>query len=139
LDDNANTLYLGTDGAYSLSKLDDVALWNRALSSSEITALCGSTDDFNITQGTLSGVLKDSAGSTINASTYNTKVNVYPKGNSTTAPIISATVTASNGVWAVQGIDLTVGTKYLVTFEFEGTYTPLSQTDIAGAEFVVAQ
>lgn len=115
--------------------IDDVAIWSRALSSTEVTALYNLMADF-AKDGSLSGTIKDKLGAVVNCSTYNVRVNVYSKNNSTAAPIKTALITASDGTWSISG--LVAGQKYCVTFEYEGSYTPTSETDIAGQEFLTA-
>ncbi len=115
--------------------VDDVAVWNRALTTSEITALYNLREDFAIA-GSLTGTIKDKNGTAVNCSTYNVRVNVYQKGNSTAAPLKTALITSSDGTWSISG--LTAGIKYCMTFEYEGSYTPTSETDIAGQEFLTA-
>jgi|GEM_PF-3050091 len=86
--------------------------------------------------GSIGGVIKDSSGSVIDCSTYNVRVNAYPIANIYGPSIATALVTDPAGAWSIG--TLVAGTKYLVTFEYEGAYTPLNQTDIAGAEFLTA-
>lgn len=115
--------------------VDDVAVWNRALSASEVAALYNLVEDFAIA-GSVSGAIKDKNGVAVNCSTYNVRVNVYAKNNSTAAPLKTALITSSDGTWSING--LVAGRKYCVTFEYEGSYTPASETDIAGQEFLTA-
>jgi len=91
---------------------------------------------YAVTQPRLSGVIKDRRGTTINCAAYNVRVNVYPTGNTTSPPVATQLVTASNGAWTISG--LSSATKYLVTFEHEGTYTPLGDKDIADAALMTS-
>jgi hypothetical protein len=91
---------------------------------------------YAVTQPRLSGVIKDRRGTAINCAAYNVRVNVYPPGNTASPPVATQLVTASNGAWTVSG--LASATKYLVTFEHEGTYTPLGDKDIADAAFMTS-
>src|SRR5574337_456611 len=89
--------------------VDDVAVWNRALSSTEVTALYNLMEDFAL-NGAISGTIKDKNGNVVNCSTYNVRVNIYSKNNSTAAPLKTAIVTASAGKWSISG--LVAGRKY---------------------------
>lgn len=104
-------------------------------------ATCSVTVTADLTvsgSATLSGTLHDREGNVINCSTYNVRINVYPTGNTATAPIETRLITATNGEWLISTSNLAVGTKYVVTFEFIGTYTPLGDVDIAGADVMTA-
>jgi len=92
------------------------------------------TARYAITLPRLSGVIKDRRGTAIDCTTYNVRINVYPVGNTASPPVATQLVTASNGAWTVTG--LAGATKYLVTFELAGTYTPLGDMDIADAAFM---
>ncbi|MBI5492005.1 MAG: LamG domain-containing protein [Deltaproteobacteria bacterium] len=128
-------LGINSGGLYPIDgTIDDVAIWSRALSTTEIGALYNAADDFAV--GSLSGTIKNKNGVLVDCSTYNARVNIYPKNNSTATPIFTQLVTASNGQWSQDG--LVSGVKYLITFEYEGSYTPTGETDIAGAELLTA-
>ena len=86
--------------------------------------------------GTISGTIRDSSGNVIDCSVYNVRVNAYAKGNQFGSPTATTLVMASDGSWSIS--TLVAATKYLVTFEYEGSYSPLDQTDIAGAELLTA-
>lgn len=94
------------------------------------------TTRYEVTLPRIAGVIKDRRGTTINCSAYNVRINVYPVNNTASPPVATQLVTASNGAWTVTG--LAGATKYLVTFEHEGTYTPLGDKDIADAAFMTA-
>ncbi len=115
--------------------IDDAAVWDRALSASEVSTLYGLFDDFAMA-GALSGTIKDKNGAVVNCSTYNVRVNVYQKNNSTAAPLKTLLVTSANGTWSISG--LLWGQKYAVSFEYEGSYTPTAENDIAAQEFLTA-
>ena len=136
---NSQGLYLGctsVPNTYMTGTLDDVAIWSRALSAQEASDLYWLlTDDF-ATAYMVSGVVKDKNGNTIDCSVYNVRVNAYPKNNTASAPVRSTLVAAANGAWILP--KLTNGTKYLVTFEYEGKYAPSADWNIAGAEFMTA-
>ena len=126
---------INSGGLYPIDGvIDDVAIWSRALSTQGITALYNAADDFVV--GSITGTIKDKDGTAVNCSTYNVRVNIYQKNNSTATPLYTQLVTASNGQWSQDG--LVFGIKYLITFEYEGSYTPTSETDIAGAELLTA-
>lgn len=91
---------------------------------------------YEVTSPQLSGVIKDRQGNAIDCGTYNVRLNVYPVNNTSSAPTATQLVTAANGAWTVTG--LVSMTKYLVTFEYEGIYTPLGDQDIADAAFMTA-
>jgi hypothetical protein len=105
---------------------------NSSSSSSSTSSSSSSTG----AAGTVSGTVRDRQGSVINCSTYNVRLNVYPKDNISSTPLASQLITASDGTWS-QG-SLAIGTKYLVTHEFEGLYGVLNDTDIAGAALITA-
>jgi len=115
--------------------IDDLAIWSRAITTAEMTSFFNLSDDF-VTNGNISGTLKDRRGTTIDCSIYNVRINVYPKNNTVTAPVKTALITEAAGTWLIAG--LAYSTKYLVAFEYEGAYTPLSENDIAGAEFITS-
>lgn len=135
---NSQGLYLGctsVPNTYMTGALDDVAIWSRALSASEVEDLYYLTDDFTATPK-VTGIVKDRNGNTIDCTVYNVRVNAYPKNNTASAPARSTLVTNSGGTFTLA--KLTSGTKYIVTFEYEGNYTPSADWDIAGAEFMTA-
>ncbi|MBI5492006.1 MAG: LamG domain-containing protein [Deltaproteobacteria bacterium] len=135
---NSQGLYLGSTSVpntYMTGGVDDVAVWSRALSATEVDELYWLTDDFMVSPK-VSGVVKDRNGNTIDCSVYNVRVNVYPKNNTASAPVRTTLVTAASGAWTLP--HLVNGTKYLVTFEYEGSYAPSADWDIAGAEFMTA-
>lgn len=65
----------------------------------------------------LAGVIKDRTGAPWDCSLYPIRLNVYPAGNTTSPPVASQLITASDGTWAVTG--LASQRKYLVSFEGE--------------------
>ncbi|MDO8426207.1 MAG: LamG domain-containing protein [Deltaproteobacteria bacterium] len=120
---------------YFVGDMDDLAVWNRALSADEIRELYYLGDDYAVTPK-VTGIIKDSAGTAINCSTYNVRVNAYPKNNTSSAPTKTALITATDGSWFLG--NLVASTKYIVAFEYEGNYAVLNDWDIAGAEFMTA-
>ncbi len=138
---NTAGFYIGANSipnAYTNAVIDDVAIWSRALSDSEVYDVFYLTDDFVFTSAppAIDGVVKDKNGNTIDCSVYNVRVNAYPKNNMASIPVRTVLIIAASGVFHLFG--LTAGTKYLVTFEYEGLYTPAPDWDIAGAEFMTA-
>src|SRR5574337_423458 len=135
---NSQGLYLGANSvpnAYMTGSLDDVAIWNRALSAAEVDELFWLTDDFVVSPRVF-GVVKDRNGNIIDCSVYNVRVTAYPKNNTASVPVRSTLVTLASGAWTLP--KLTNGIKYLVTFEYEGSYAPTGEWNIAGAEFMTA-
>lgn len=118
-------------------RIDDVRIYSDSDTSPATLYTYG--DDFSgeepPPENYISGTIKNRYGVAIDCDAYNVRVNVYPKNNTTTAPIATQLVTSLDGTWVIE--DLTVGIKYLVTFEYEGVYTPTGDTDIAGAEFMI--
>src|SRR5574337_6657 len=124
---NAAGLYIGANSvpnAYTNAVIDDAAVWSRALSDSEIYDVFYLSDDFVSTGAApaIDGVVKDRNGNAIDCSVYNVRVNAYPKNNTASAPARSVLVTLSSGAFTLP--HLVNGTKYLVTFEYEGLYAP---------------
>lgn len=103
-------------------------------SSSSSQSLSSSSSSSTSATGTLLGTIKDRAGNVVNCSLYNVRINVYPKNNTSQAPTATFLNTNNDGTWSISG--LAASTKYLVAFEYEGTYTPLGDIDVAGAEFM---
>ncbi len=94
------------------------------------------TLQYAVTSPRLSGVIKDRRGTTVNCANYNVRINVYPVNNTGNPPVATLLVTTTNGAWTISGLSSV--TKYLVTFEHEGTYTPLGDKDIADAAFMTS-
>ena len=105
-----------------------------SLSSSSLSS--SSSSSSSITAGIVEGTLMDRIGEAIDCSINNIRINVYQKNNSILAPIMTTLCTSTNGTWSISG--LAASTKYLVVFERQGFYSPLSDTDIAGAEFITS-
>lgn len=120
---------------YMNGRVDDVAIWNRALSASEVVQLYYMFDDFLETYE-ITGTLRDTAGTAIDCSTYNVRVNAYDINNATGAPVYSLLNTAADGTFTLYVPDQD---PYLVTYEYYGSYTPTSQSNIAGAEIMVGE
>jgi hypothetical protein len=114
-------------------RISDVVVWSQTLTSGERTHLYNLLEDFTI-DGEINGTVRDWVGAVVNCSTYNTRVNVYPKNNTVSSPIDSQLITSANGTFSMGG--LVEGTEYKVDAEYEGTYQ--GQVDLAGAVFVTA-
>ncbi len=141
------TADLTTHGAAVLegSLACEATLTGELTASGAPAALAGSiacvttlTAEFPGVAATLSGVIHDRQGNVINCSTYNIRINVYPVGNIALPPLGSQLVTASSGAWSISSTNFVAGVKYIVTFEFIGTYTPLGDVDIAGCDVMTA-
>lgn len=122
-------------GSYFIGRIDEVGVFNSLLAATDIANLYAYHEQF-LPVGSVSGILKDKTGGAINASTYNVRANAYLLGNTNTAPMQSSLITAVNGAWSMN--TLPQWRKHLISFEYQGSYTPTGETNIAGAEYLVA-
>lgn len=83
----------------------------------------------------VSGTIKDRAGTTIDCSVFPVLVNVYDLSDNEAPPVGTELVTAANGAWSVGSL---AATKYRVTFEYANYYSVLTQDSIAGLELLTA-
>ena len=125
-----------TGGQYFDGVIDDVAVFSRALSSTEIGDLQVLDDDFDVIgSGTISGVIYDSAGDTVNCTTYTVNIYLFRVSVSSTENGITATCSSAVGAWSKSG--LADGENYRVIYEIAGTYK--GQSYPTGAARIKAQ
>lgn len=135
--DGTQAFQIGNDntsgGLYLNGVIDDVAIWNRALSSIEVATLYTYLDDFTMS-AVISGTLRDTSGAAIDCSIYNVRVAAY---NTTTAVLATTNlITAANGVWSI-----TVPTTdlYNVSYWFVGDYPPTEAVNISGSKIMAGE
>lgn len=117
-------------------RIDDLAVWSRALSADEVFQMKYAYLDNFVEKPKIQGALKDSSGAAIDCSTYNVRMNVYQLNNTASAPIFSLLNTAADGTFSIY---VPTTNPYLITYEYGSVYTPLGQTNIAGAEIMVGE
>jgi len=86
--------------------------------------------------GTISGTIKDADGNAVNCELFPVRMNVYQKLNETQPPTSTQLIISSGGTFSFTGLN--VGTKYLITAEYEGAHEPSSTTDIANCFYATA-
>lgn len=129
---------IGANGIGSNSSnmdMHDFAVFDDALDSTERGVLDSLIDNFKFS-GTLSGTIKDRTGTTVDCSSFNVELVVNDINNATAA-VATQTITSADGTWSVAGLE--VGKRYLVSTWFVGSFTPLSATDVGGAEYMTAE